>query len=330
MKKEIYILIGLVAIFSFVLVLSVQADTLTEASTTPVTPYVANFSSYSVSFKVASSTEIEAQIRLIFPDGFNVSGTENATSSIVASTTSENTIVASSTVSGQEITLWLADGAVALANDTLHFSGIPNILNSYSVGPHTLGIETRTLANELSDSASTTAFTLTGVSSRRPDSDTSPPSSKIINPTDGLSISAGENYVIEGFGTDSGGSTVQSVEVSLDGGKTWFFVQSYAAGSSFSWEYVWKNPTAGEYVIQVRATDSKGNKESPLAGIKVTVAVPVSSVPIEETPAETETETGEKPITEMTVQELREKILDIQQQIITFLNQLIQLVQAQL
>ena len=133
---------------------------------------------------------------------------------------------------------------------------------------------------------------------------------------------AGKKYVIEGAGTDMGGSTVERVEVSLDEGQSWSIAQSSAAGNSFSWEYAWENPTAGEYVIQVRATDSKGNRESPSAGVKVTVSAPaVPEVPVE---------VPEKPITEMTVQELEAKITEIQQKIIDILGQIIQLFQQQI
>ena len=120
-----------------------------------------------------------------------------------------------------------------------------------------------------------------------------------------------------------GGSTVESVEVSLDKGQSWSIAQSSAASGSFSWEYVWENPTAGEYVIQVRATDSRGNRESPSAGVKVTVTSPVST-PV--SPAVS----PEKPITEMTVQELEAKITEIQQKIIDILGQIIQLFQQQI
>ena len=323
MKKEIYILIGLVAIFSLVPVLSAKAGTLTEASTTPANTYVANAGTYAVSFKVASSTEIKAQIRLIFPDGFNVSATANATSSITVSSTLAAAIVASSTVSGQEITLWLDDGVIAVLNDTLHFSGIPNIVNPTPSGSYTLGIETRTLANELSDDASSTAFSILGVSAPKSNVDTSPPTSTITSPTAGATISAGKQYVIEGTGTDAGNSTIEKVEVSLDDGKTWSTAQSNAIRGDFSWKYVWQNPLAGEYVIQVRATDSRGNMESPSAGKKVTVSAAESAVvPPSVSP--------EKPIAEMTVPELEAKIAEVQQKIVDLLQQLIQLLQGEI
>ncbi|MEK6858067.1 MAG: Ig-like domain-containing protein, partial [Nanoarchaeota archaeon] len=46
-------------------------------------------------------------------------------------------------------------------------------------------------------------------------SDTIPPTSKITSPIDGLTISVGEKYAIQGTAQDQGGSTVQKVEVSL-------------------------------------------------------------------------------------------------------------------
>jgi len=113
------------------------------------------------------------------------------------------------------------------------------------------------------------------------------------------------------------------VEVSLDDGKTWSIAKSISSPGTFRWEYVWQNPTEGEYTIRVRATDSTGNIESPAAGVKVTV--PAAMVPPEEVPEVV----PEKPITEMTVQELQTKIADLQQILINLLQQLVQLLQQQ-
>src|SRR3989338_2119262 len=156
MKKEFfYILAGLVAIFSFALVSEAQALNLDDPTITPVTLYGGRVGSYTVSFAVGSSTEIEAQIRLIFPSGFVLPATM-ASSSITSSSTGSE-IVATSTVSGQEVTIWLADGGVTAASETIQLSGIPNIQSPYAGGSKIIGIETRTAANGASDAASATA-----------------------------------------------------------------------------------------------------------------------------------------------------------------------------
>ena len=320
MKKEVYILFGLVAVFSFAFVPSAQAGVgdLVDASVTPAILYNNITTSYSLSFEVSSSTEIKAKIRLIFPAGFDVSGA-SGTSTIVASTTSANNIITDLTVSGQEITLSIADGAVAVTGDTLIFTGIPGIKNPQAVGGYTLGIQTRTAADEISDSASTTVFTIFAGSRKPQTLDTLPPTSRIRNPIDGLAISAGKPYTIKGTGVDDGGSVVDLVEVSLDGGQTWFRAFSSSIEGNFTWKYVWENPTAGEYTIQVRATDAKGNRESPSAGVGITVIVPAGA----QTPTET-------PATTTIIQTLQNQVVVLQQTLLGLLQQLIQLLQVQL
>jgi len=330
MKKHIFLYLGFVAIFSFALVSGAQAGVLVDASSTPANPYGGQAGSYSVSFEVASSTEVEAQVRLIFPAGFDVSAVANATSSITASLTSAAGEVASATVSGQEITLWLADGSVAVAGDTLHFSGIPSIQSPYAGGSFTLGIEVKPLAgDEISDQASTTAFAIIPASSGSSGSggvigggDTKPPSSFIDSPTNGLSIESGMNYTIRGTAVDTGGSFVQQVDISIDGGSTWLAAATTATKNVANWEYVWKNPVAGDYTVQSRATDKQGNVETPSAGVSVTVQG--STV----TPGSQETT---EPVGEQaTVQALQTQIASLQQQVVSLLQQLVQLLTAQL
>jgi len=319
MKKEIFLLIGLVAIFSLVPVLSARAYTLTDVTVTPSNVYGGYTANHTVSFVVASSTELDAQIRLIFPAEFNVAGADAATSTDASSTGAG--ILASSTVSGQEVTLWLADGDVTPAGETIEVQA-DAIVSPYAGGSFILGVETRTLADEISADASSTPFSIFG-GNQEPSlySDRIAPTSNITSPTDGLTISTGEEYVIQGTAQDEGGSTVQKVEVSLDGGQNWSVTEIKSAlANVFSWEYIWQNPTEGEYTIRARATDAVGNIESPLAGVKVTVSV---SVPPTVAPEE-------KPITEMTVQELEAKIVEVQQKIVDLLQQLIQLLQGEI
>lgn len=330
MKKQIYILIALVAVFSFALISETEAapGTLVSVAITPSNQFGTFLGNYTVAFTTASTTPSTAQIKLMFPAGFTIGDVATTTT-----LTGFDGILATSTAatSGttQVVNLFRADGTSKGAATAVTLA-VANIRSPSAGGSFTMDVETLYLEGDQIEIGTSAAFAII-TCCRAPSlyssetSDVSSPTSKIISPTDGLSILAGENYVIKGSGTDVGGSTIQSVEISLDGGKSWSRAQYSAVASSFSWEYVWKNPTAGEYVIQVRATDSKGNKESPSAGTKVTVAVPVSPAPIEE--AE---EVPEKPITEMTAQELRAKILEIQQQVVILLQQLIQLLQAQL
>ena len=325
MKKQIYILLSLIAVFSFVLVLPAKAVTLDNPSTTPASAYITHGTTYKISFETTASTTPETQVRLIFPAGFNVSN--NTDSSTITAASASAITVATSTVSNQEITLWLVDAGVteAAANTTLHIGGI-SVVNHTTAAAYTLGIETRGGTNDELEVASSTAFTILGAYAARSTIDTSKPTSKITSPTAGANISAGQNYVISGTGADTGGSTISKVEISLDDGKTWSSANFTATGGNFNWTYNWQNPTAGEYTIKVRATDSAGNTESPSAGVKVTVT---GASTVATTPASTST-VLEKPISQMTTQEIQAKIIEIEEKLIELLKQLIQLLRDQL
>jgi hypothetical protein len=156
--------------------------------------------------------------------------------------------------------------------------------------------------------------------------DTTPPTSFITNPAEGATILAGKDYLIFGQSSDTGGSSVQKVEISFDGGQTWFLTNpKESITSGFTFEYLWTKQVAGNYNIKTKSTDWVGNIETPGAGINLTVAVqsPVVEPPASQPPVE-------KPIAQMTVEELRLKITEIQQQIIQLLKELIFLLQQQL
>jgi hypothetical protein len=153
--------------------------------------------------------------------------------------------------------------------------------------------------------------------------DTKAPTSSITDPKDGATILAGKPYTIKGISADTGGSSVQKVELSLDGGTTWLTVSPKTTNTTagFDWEYLWQSPAFGIYTLKTRATDWVSNIETPGAGINVKV---ITELPTVKPP------TVEKPISEMTVEELKTKITEIQQKIIELLNQLIQLIQDQI
>jgi len=163
-------------------------------------------------------------------------------------------------------------------------------------------------------------------------SDTTAPTSTITSPTYGLTILVNQSYTVKGTAMDTGGSSVQKLEISLDDGVTWSTaVITDVSGDNSLWEYAWSNLAVGEYVLKTKATDWCNNVETPGIGITVTVAteLPTTTTPPTTTPP-TVTPPTEKPITEMTVPELRTKIAEIQQQIIDLLFQFIQILQDQL
>ena len=330
MKKGFYLFLfsSLVAVLSLTLVSSAEAaaGTLAHPSSTPDTPYGGKVSAYDIRFLVASSTPTESQVRLIFPSGFSVPSSV-ATSSISASISAAG-VVASATISGQEITLWIADSASVAADEEIRLFDIPGIVNIYAGRTFQLGIQTIGLAADVLEEASSTAFAIFGgESGTKKTTDTKPPVSSITLPTTDQVIPAGKNYVIMGTGKDNEGSVVTSVEVSVDGGSTWSAGLVSSSGGSYSWEYAWVNPTGGEYTVRVRATDSAGNRETPSAGVKV--AVPGLVIPLP-SPTPTPTPAVEKPISEMTTSELQAKITQLQQTVLVLLMQLVQILTAQL
>lgn len=324
MKKEIFVLIGLVALFSLALVSTAKAGagTLESVTITPSNSYGGQVANYTAAFTTASTTPETARIKLIFPSGFDIDSVATTTTltGFGAGVMSTSTSVASDTT--QVVEVWLTGGteAGAATDVTLVVTGIqsPYGSNSYTMDVETLYLE----GDTIEIGTTSTAFTIYAAAAMpRLYTDTSPPTSNITSPTDGLTISTGEEYVIQGTAVDQGGSTVQKVEVSLDGGQNWSLAPIKSAlANVFSWEYVWQNPAEGEYVIKARATDKIGNIESPGKGITVTVA---TELPPEE-------EVPEKPITEMTVQELQAKIVEVQQKIVDLLQQLIQILQQRI
>ena len=94
--------------------------------------------------------------------------------------------------------------------------------------------------------------------------DSTPPVSTISTPLNGASFGEGQPVVISGVASDVGGR-VAGVEVSVDGGVTW-----YRASGTTNWSYTW-NATPGTHTIQSRATDDSLNTETPSPGLTVSV-----------------------------------------------------------
>lgn len=126
-----------------------------------------------------------------------------------------------------------------------------------------------------------------------------------------------EDFEIKGFAKDIGSSSVKKVEISFDG-KNWEKTISFEniEGKLF-WKYLWKSPQIGEYKIFFRATDWMDNISQPKE-IKIKV------IAKEEIKEEKKEElVSEKPISEMTTEELKTKIKELQDKIVELLKQLI-------
>ncbi|MHB0975834.1 MAG: OmpL47-type beta-barrel domain-containing protein [Candidatus Aquicultorales bacterium] len=107
--------------------------------------------------------------------------------------------------------------------------------------------------------------------------DNLPPASTISAPSNGAVLN-GLNYTISGTASDDL-SGVTQVEVSTDGGSSW----NVATGTA-TWSYSWTLPADGSYNIRTRATDAKGNVETPGAGVTVTVDKTAPTTTLSTTP----------------------------------------------
>ena len=90
------------------------------------------------------------------------------------------------------------------------------------------------------------------------------PTAIITFPVNGQVI-ASAMVRVQGSATDSGGSGLARVEVSINGG-AW-----QAASGSAPWTYMWVPSGQGMQNLRVRATDSAGNMSDPGSGIYVTI-----------------------------------------------------------
>jgi methionine-rich copper-binding protein CopC len=96
--------------------------------------------------------------------------------------------------------------------------------------------------------------------------DGTPPTSTITFPTAGATVLTGHLVNITGTASDTGGGSVDRVEVSVDGGATW----NVATGTN-DWSYNWTPTTLGSATIKSRAVDTNKNVQDPPAQVIVTV-----------------------------------------------------------
>ncbi|CAN7489960.1 DUF4082 domain-containing protein [Pararhizobium sp. LjRoot255] len=102
--------------------------------------------------------------------------------------------------------------------------------------------------------------------------DTVKPTSTITSPTLGASFVEGQKVTVTGTAQDSGGGIVAGVEVSLDGGQSW-----WKATGREAWTYNWVVQASGTYNIMSRAVDDSLNLGNPSASAQVTVNLPSTS-----------------------------------------------------
>lgn len=107
--------------------------------------------------------------------------------------------------------------------------------------------------------------------------DHTPPTSAIASPDAGASIQDGSRVTLTGTATDSGGGVVAGVEVSTDGGKTWYpATLTTPAEQSVGWSYTWVAHGYPSTTIESRAVDDSANLETPSDGITAHIVCPCS------------------------------------------------------
>ncbi len=98
------------------------------------------------------------------------------------------------------------------------------------------------------------------------------PTSTITSPVFGAHFVEGQRVTVSGTAVDFGGGVIAGVEVSTDGGQSWF-----KASGRESWTYNWIAQATGNYTIMSRAVDDSLNIETPSAGETVSVFLPDTS-----------------------------------------------------
>lgn len=120
--------------------------------------------------------------------------------------------------------------------------------------------------------------------------DTLAPTTTILTPAPGASVSSGSPLSVTGTAVDAGGGVVAGVEWSIDGGATW-----RAATGTTSWSAVITPTTQGSLTILVRAIDDSCNIQAAPASVAVTVtgrALPAPLFPAGTTPSEPRSNDG--------------------------------------
>ncbi|PWK76985.1 uncharacterized protein DUF4082 [Aminobacter sp. AP02] len=98
------------------------------------------------------------------------------------------------------------------------------------------------------------------------------PISTITSPILGASFVEGQRVTITGTAHDTGGGIIAGVEVSTDGGQSWF-----KATGRETWNFTWIAQATGTYTIKSRAVDDSLNIEDVTSSAQVTVSLPSTS-----------------------------------------------------
>ncbi|HQA96214.1 MAG TPA: hypothetical protein PLN18_02500, partial [Candidatus Colwellbacteria bacterium] len=173
---------------------------------------------------------------------------------------------------------------------------------------------------------STTSPSCIAPSSAPSNIDNTAPVTLFTSPGVNSTVASG-SVIIRGTARDTGGSSVQKVEVSLDNGTTWSQATiTEDEGNNRIWYFEVTNASVGTMTVRARATDWANNIETN----SPTLTFNVSSTGTPTAPITPSEPTIPSVPSGATPDQIRAAITSIQQQLIVLIGQLIQQLVAQL
>ena len=216
---------------------------------------------------------------------------------------------------------WALPGAVGTIQQQLLTGLNPN--TQYTFAMRAIG------GNSTISAVSSPNPTCFAPASARPNPDAVPPTSHITSPVANSNVLAGQPLTVRGTAIDAGGSSVQRVEISFDGGVTWNLSRIVDnVQGNLVWEFTWQNPVVGARTIRTRAYDWAGNIETAGDGIAVNVVTTLPAVA--ETPVVAVPDLTLPHPVPTTVVQMQENLAVLQTKLISLLQQLLTVLTAQL
>lgn len=171
------------------------------------------------------------------------------------------------------LTMYRAEsGALVFSSGTVFWSWALNDQHSGPAMPTDKNVQ-QAMVNMFADMGIQPTTLVSSLILASESTDTLRPTSTITTPVVGASFIEGQHVTVTGTAADLGGGVIAGVEVSTDGGETWF-----KATGRENWNFNWVVQASGTYTIMSRAVDDSLNLETPSAGKQVNVNLPSSTV----------------------------------------------------